>query len=112
MNKECASEQSHGLMTGPSNNIHKELKFDYVDNFDRHNSCFTNSVSPLQYHTAEKYQVSHSDMSGGYDDKPLLLSSNAKHLGTPPYQSFFSTCLQADFFMVCLTTGEDYKVPC
>ncbi|XP_052626935.1 uncharacterized protein LOC128133508 [Lactuca sativa] len=57
MNKECASEQSHGLMTGPSNNIHKELKFDYVDNFDRHNSCFTNSVSPLQYHTTEKYQV-------------------------------------------------------
>ncbi|CAI9276973.1 unnamed protein product [Lactuca saligna] len=81
MNKECASEQSHGLMTGPSNNIHKELKFDYVDNFDRHNSGFTNSVSPLQYHTTEKYQVSHSDMFGGYDDKPLLMSSNAKHLG-------------------------------
>ncbi|CAI9270720.1 unnamed protein product [Lactuca saligna] len=57
MNKECASEQSHGLMTGPSNNIYKELKFDYVDNFDRHNSGFTNSVSPLQYHTTEKYQV-------------------------------------------------------
>ncbi|XP_042755961.1 TITAN-like protein isoform X2 [Lactuca sativa] len=78
MKKECANEQSHGPMIGPSNDIHNELKFDYVDNFDRHNSSFLNGVSPLQYHTNEKYQVSHSDMSGGYDDKLLLLGSNAK----------------------------------
>nr|KAJ0214813.1 hypothetical protein LSAT_V11C400204880 [Lactuca sativa] len=71
-----ASEQSHGPMIGPSNDIYNELKFDYVDNFDKHNSSFPNGVSPLQYHTNEKYQVSHQDMSRGYDDKLLLLGSN------------------------------------
>ncbi|KAI3737427.1 hypothetical protein L2E82_27429 [Cichorium intybus] len=80
MKKEGASEQSRGPLIGPSNDIHNELKFDYVDNFDRsHNSSFPNGVLPLQNHTNEKYQVSHSDISGSYDNKSLLLATDAMH---------------------------------
>ncbi|KVH98139.1 hypothetical protein Ccrd_023649 [Cynara cardunculus var. scolymus] len=89
MKNEGASEQSRRALIGPSNDIHNELKFDYVNNFDRnpisfHNSSFPNGVLPLQNHTNEKYQVSQSDLSGGaasstssYDNKSLL-ASNAK----------------------------------
>ncbi|XP_022001578.1 TITAN-like protein isoform X2 [Helianthus annuus] len=83
------SEQSHGPLIGPSNDIHNERKFDYVDNFDRtriisHNSSYQNNVLPLQDYTNEKYQVSHSDLSGhvatstsSYDNQSLSSASNA-----------------------------------
>lgn len=83
------SEQSRGPLIGPSNDIHNERKFDYVDNFDTshftsHNSSFQNSVLPLQDYTNENYQVSHSDLSGNlatgtslYDNQSLLLVSDA-----------------------------------
>ena len=90
MKNEGASEQSRGALIGPSNDIHNELKFDYVDNFDRNhvgscNSSFSNGVLPLQNHTNEKYQVSQSDLYGGaassissYDIKSLPLASDPK----------------------------------
>ncbi|KAJ9559543.1 hypothetical protein OSB04_004703 [Centaurea solstitialis] len=90
MKNEGASEQSRGALIGPSNDIQNELKFDYVDNFDRNhvgpcNSSFPNAVLPLQNQTNEKYQVFQSDISGGaassissYDNKSLPLASNAK----------------------------------
>ncbi|KAK1436738.1 hypothetical protein QVD17_02520 [Tagetes erecta] len=83
------SEQTHGPLIGPSNDIHNERKFDYVDSFDKsriisHNSNFKNSVLPLQDYTNENYQVSHSDISGHvatssslYDNQSLLLASDA-----------------------------------
>ncbi|KAL4592670.1 hypothetical protein LXL04_005673 [Taraxacum kok-saghyz] len=79
MKKKGANEQFRVPLTGPSNDIHNELKFDYVDNFDRsHNSNFPNGVLPLQNHTNENYQVSHSDLPGGYHDKSFLLASDPK----------------------------------
>ncbi|KAK9069874.1 hypothetical protein SSX86_010270 [Deinandra increscens subsp. villosa] len=91
LKSESGTEQSHGPLIGPSNDIHNEQKFDYVDNFDRsriisHNSSFQNSVLPLQDYTNEKYQVSHSDLSGhvatntsSYDSQSLLSASDANH---------------------------------
>lgn len=89
MKSEGGSEKSQGPRVGPSNDIHNELTFDYVDNFDKshienYNSTFSNGVLPLQNHTNEKYQVSHSDQPGGaeatsissYDSKSLLLASD------------------------------------
>ncbi|KAI7732314.1 hypothetical protein M8C21_010053 [Ambrosia artemisiifolia] len=88
LKSESGSEQSHGPLIGPSNDIHNERKFDYVDNFDRnrsisHNSSFQNNVLPLQDYTNEKYQVSHSDLSGhvatstsSYDYQSLLSASD------------------------------------
>ncbi|XP_071686576.1 TITAN-like protein isoform X2 [Rutidosis leptorrhynchoides] len=88
MKSEDGNEQPGGALIGPSNDIHNELKFDYVDSFDRrHNFNFPNGVLPLQNHTNEKYQVSHSDMSRGaasssssFDRKSLLLASDTKRL--------------------------------
>ncbi|CAI9267309.1 unnamed protein product [Lactuca saligna] len=74
MKNKGASEQSHGPMIGPSNDIHNELKFDYV---------------------------SHSDMSGVYDDKLLLLGSNAKH----------SSNLKGNAGKSCLTDGNLHNKP-
>lgn len=90
-NEGGGSEQSRGTLIGPSNDIHKELKFDYVDNLDRsditsHNKKFLNGVLPLQNHTNENYQVLHSEIYGSaatntssYDYKSSHLDSNAKY---------------------------------
>ncbi|KAI3773550.1 hypothetical protein L1987_48080 [Smallanthus sonchifolius] len=89
MKSESGSEQSRGPLIGPSNDIHNERKFDYVDNFDRNriisrNSSFQNSVLPLQDYTNENYQVSYSDLSGhvatgtsSYGNHSLLSASDA-----------------------------------
>ncbi|KAL4559797.1 hypothetical protein LXL04_031943 [Taraxacum kok-saghyz] len=91
MKNKGASEQSRVPLTGPSNDIHNELKFDYVDNFDRsHNSKFPNGVLPLQNHTNENYQVFHSDLPGGYHDKSFLLASDAKPSNNSTAKSFLN----------------------
>ncbi|PWA98278.1 hypothetical protein CTI12_AA021670 [Artemisia annua] len=92
MKREGGGEQSYGPLIGPSNDIHNELKYDYVDNCDKshissYNITIPNHVLPLQHHTNENYQVSHSDHYGGaatstsfsYDNKSLLLAANTKH---------------------------------
>ncbi|GJV92637.1 TITAN-like protein isoform X1 [Tanacetum coccineum] len=92
MKSEGGGEQSCGPLIGPSNDIHNELKYDYVDNCDKshissYNLTFPNHVLPLQNPTNENYQVSHSDHYGGaatstsssHDNKSLLLAANTKH---------------------------------
>ncbi|XP_044494162.1 TITAN-like protein isoform X2 [Mangifera indica] len=60
-------EGSRGALFGPSNNIHNELSFENMNNFENNNvqplySNISNGVIPLQFHTNE-YQVSHSGLS-------------------------------------------------
>ena len=64
-----SSEGSCRPLFGPSNDIHNELNYENINNFDKHvvhslESRFSNGVMPLQYHTNEKYQVSHSELFG------------------------------------------------
>lgn len=61
-------EGSQGLPSGASNDIHKELDFENIINFEKNtlhhlNSNNSNGVMPLQYHTNE-YQISHWELSG------------------------------------------------
>lgn len=54
-------------LVGPSNDIHNELNYGNVNNFENNNIDsvnlrISNGVMPLQYHTNE-YQVSHSGFS-------------------------------------------------
>lgn len=63
-----SSEGSHRPLFGPPNDIHNELNFE-VNNFDKNvvhslESNLSNGVMPLQYHTNEKYQLSHSVLPG------------------------------------------------
>ncbi|VFR03186.1 unnamed protein product [Cuscuta campestris] len=72
--KECmtsknvvASEESYGLLLGPSNDIHNELNSGYVncvaiDNMHADNINFSNCVVPLQNHTYERSQIYDSEL--------------------------------------------------
>ncbi|XP_018503654.2 TITAN-like protein [Pyrus x bretschneideri] len=55
-------EGSRGPTSGPSNDIHTELKYGIIDTFENNSSSsFSHGVMPLLYHTNE-YQVSHSGL--------------------------------------------------
>lgn len=76
--KKCKQLKSEDVSTSagscrplfsPSNDIHNELNYKKINNFDKNvvhtlESSFSNGVMPLQYHTNEKYQVSHSELFG------------------------------------------------
>ncbi|KAL5858793.1 hypothetical protein ACOSQ4_000089 [Xanthoceras sorbifolium] len=54
----CFGEGSPELLLGPSNDIHNELNFENMNNFEKNtihhlNSYIPNGVIPLQYHTNE-----------------------------------------------------------
>ncbi|KAK9278284.1 hypothetical protein L1049_027849 [Liquidambar formosana] len=73
-----ASEGSRGVLFGPLNDIHNELNYENVDNFDKNTihsvkSSLSNGVMPLQNYTNEKYQVSHSESSQVANVGPLQL---------------------------------------
>lgn len=79
---EAAGEGSRGVTIGPSNDIHNELKSEYVDTFDKNNiqslnSSFSNGVEPLQNYTNERYQVSHSEQSRVKEADPRLQAANS-----------------------------------
>ncbi|XP_031280002.1 TITAN-like protein isoform X3 [Pistacia vera] len=62
-----SGEGSRGRLFGPSNDIHNELSFENMNNFENNNihplnSNISSGVIPLQFHTNE-YQVSHSGLS-------------------------------------------------
>lgn len=81
LKNEAINEGSRGLVIGPVNDIHNELNFDNIDNFDKNNihylnSSFSNGVVPLQNHTNEGYQVSHSELSEVTEVGPLLHDAN------------------------------------
>lgn len=81
LKNEAINEGSRGLLIGPVNDIHNELNFDNIDNFDKNNihylnSSFSNGVVPLQNHTNEGYQVSHSELSEVTEVGPLLHDAN------------------------------------
>ncbi|KAL6319387.1 hypothetical protein AAG906_014061 [Vitis piasezkii] len=64
-----SSEGSCRPLLGPSNDIHNELNYENINNFDKNvvhslESSLSNGVMPLQYHTNEIYQVSHSEFFG------------------------------------------------
>lgn len=70
MKDKAAGEGSHGSLIGPSNDIQNETKSEYVNNFDKNqidsltfDVQFSNSVVPLQDHTNERSQISHSEIS-------------------------------------------------
>ncbi|XP_071903538.1 TITAN-like protein isoform X2 [Coffea arabica] len=67
LKSEAAGGGSHGSLIGPLNDIHNESKSEYVNSFDKNKlDCLTsdvkcsNSVVPLQDHTIERSQISHS----------------------------------------------------
>ncbi|KAM7471524.1 hypothetical protein LguiA_009707 [Lonicera macranthoides] len=89
---EAAGEGSCGVTIGPSNDIHNELKSEYVDTFDKNNiqflnSSFSNGVEPLQNYTNEKYPVSHSKQSRVTEAGPRLQDANSYLLAGTPFDT-------------------------
>lgn len=81
LKNEAINEGSRGRVIGPVNDIHNELNFDNIDNFDKNNihylnSSFSNGVLPLQNHTNEGYQVFLSELSEVTEVGPLLHDAN------------------------------------
>lgn len=90
LKKEAITEGSGGPIIGPVNDIHNELNFSNIDNFDNnyvhYNSSFPNSVVPLQNHTNEGYQVPHSELSevGGLSNDTNLYTFLGTQFNTNP----------------------------